>query len=588
MLMEAMLIKSLFSKPEHPFSIGEYKCPEPAPCSTASAYQIGAATWSRQGEWIEEGTSKKLRLILTEDPQAFIAMRDDSTHKGWYESIRDQLTHISVQGQTADGSADSVSLNIGSLSKRTQLSVAMIFLIWITGRLTLDYVEQSVRKAQQNNRIFDQIILNGRARAVELGQDPDEKTTELREVMHTVLKSRRLAKGVLAQRGETTYIAHRDAHNSFTLEEKKDLLGKGAHGFVFEVLNLATGETEALKIAKQAEKKTGIKNENAILSFFHRNGHVEGIQDAPYFVIDLLNPELGLGYVTRKFDFSLNDLDFLKLTPAMEKLHASKSLFNGLCYIHANNYVHCDIKPANCCSNDGELQLADFGHARSFEEVTPEQPLGVCTKFFTSSSDQRKSKKITLAYCMHQIASGNVKNAIAKAWIIQTAIEHPSFDIDRTAAKFTIASLLLKISDEKLAALDIATDLYKTEMDILRNNPAEIKTRQLDIASFKLSKTEMEQLKQASFALCQGHDVYGLGVTLVCILTGNPSIAPSSLAAALANLSKNPEFAAVNPDLTKLLRQMLNKDCSKRPTAKEAMDSFNALLEKCLNVQDVA
>ena len=305
-------------------------------------------------------------------------------------------------------------------------------------------------------------------------------------------------------------------------------------------------------------------------------------------MIDLLNPELGLGYVTRKFDFSLNALDFLKLTPAMEKLHSTKSLFNGLCYLHANKYVHSDIKPANCCSNNGELQLADFGHARSFAEVTAEQPLGVCTKFFTSSSDQRKSKKITLAYCMHQIACGNVKNAIAKAWIIQTAIEHPSFDIDRTAAKFTIASLLMKVSDEKLAALDIATDLYKTEMEILRNNPAEIKTRQLDIGSFKLSKAEMEALIQESLALCQGHDVFGLAVTLLCIYTGNPSIAPSSLAAALTNLSKDPDFAAVNPDLTKLLRQMLNKDASKRPTSQDAKDSFSALLEKRLNVQAVA
>ena len=583
MLMEAILIKSLFTKPQASPITGEKACTTTAHLSLTSNLKKGAATWTREGEWIKGSSSQKIRLMLADNPQTYVAVQDNGPNKGFYQRIRDHFTHVSVATTREDGTKDFISLNIGSLGKRVQLSVATILLMWITGRLTFEYIDQCARKAHESNQLFDRIIENGRARALEVGQNPDDKASELKDVLRTVFKSRRLSKGILAQKGETTYIAHKDEKNRFTLEEKKALLGEGSYGIVYEVLNLGTGEAQAVKFAKKADKKSGIKNENAILSRVHKNGHVNGIQDAPDFVIDLLQPELGVGYVTTKYDHTLNDLDFLKLTPMAEKLIRAKDLFHGLYWLHKENIVHCDIKPANCCSADGELQIADFGHARLRENVTPEQVLGVCTPYFTSESDQRENKRITLAYCMHQIAIGKVKNPIATAWILQSAVEHPTFNIDRPAAKFTIASLLMKFTKEKLTAMGIATDLYKTEMETLRKHPETGKSRGLKLEKFKLTAPQMDQLKNESFALCKRHDVYGLAVTLVCIYLGHRYITPRALASAIAKLTKDPELNGVNPGLPKLLKEMMNKDAAKRPSIKEAMDRYNDLLKNCPN-----
>ena len=206
-----------------------------------------------------------MRLILGNNPQTYIAVKDDHQAKGWYWRIRDQLTHVSVQTSNEDGVKRDISLNIGSLCKRTQLSVATIFLMWLMGRLTLDYIEQNARKAIQNYQIFDKIIENGRLRAVQMGKDPEEKAKELREVLETSLKSRRLAKGILLERGESCYIAHQDEQNRFSLIERADLLGEGVYGWVFEVLNLGTGEAQALKLAKKADKKGGIPTKTPCL-----------------------------------------------------------------------------------------------------------------------------------------------------------------------------------------------------------------------------------------------------------------------------------------------------------------------------------
>lgn len=573
MLMEAILIKNLFSSSQ--------QCPErEKPVVTTSTrsgtcmvLQRGASTWTKKGEWLQGGESQKLRLMVTDHPQAFIAVQDDNPNKGFYERMRDRFSHVAVKGKGDDGKEDAVSLNIGSLSKRTHLSVATLLLLRFTGRLTLEFVEQCARKAQQHNEVFNQIIQNGRIRAIELGHDPDDKEIELRDVVQTVLKSRKLAKGILAQRGGTTYIAHGE-NNHFAIKEKQDLLGQGTYGMVYEVRNLVTGTLEAAKFAKQEDKKAGYQNENTILSIVHKDGHVKGVQDAPYFVIE------GLGYVTREYDYTLNDADFLKLTPLREKLIRAQMLFNGLHGLHSKGggIVHCDIKPANCCSVGGELQIADFGHARLCANVSPEQPLGICTRYFTSSSDQREDKRITISYCMHQIAIGKVTNPVGKAWLLQTAIAHDTFDIDRQAAKYTLAALLMKLDPEKLTALGIKVDDYQAEMETIRSNPAALKTRQLDFTNYRLSKEQMAQLKADSISLCKSHDVDGLARTLLCIYLGKEYISHRAIPSALTALSKQPELQGIAGDLSKLLTEMMHRDAAKRPTIEDAMNRYQTII----------
>ena len=302
-------------------------------------------------------------------------------------------------------------------------------------------------------------------------------------------------------------------------------------------------------------------------------------------MIDLKHPEYGLGYVTTKYDFNLNNEDFLKLTPRGQKLVKIQTLFNGLKGLHAEDIVHCDIKPPNCCSDDNELQIADLGHARRSVNVLPEQPLGVCTPFYTAESDALENKRITLQYCIHQIAIGKVKNTIAAAWILHSAIEHPTFNIDRQAAKFTVASLLLKVNSEKLISLGIDTDLYQEEKDLLIKHPSELKSRRLNLAKFELTKGQMEQLQEEAIALCKRHDVFGLALTALCTLMGIGSINPKTsrnalIRNALSKLSKDHELFPVNSELVKLFKEMLSKNGEKRPTIQQATARYDEIVQK--------
>ena len=49
----------------------------------------------------------------------------------------------------------------------------------------------------------------------------------------------------------------------------------------------------------------------------------------------------------------------------------ANDIANGLCHAHANNIVHCDIKPHNILmTTDGHAKIADFGIARAVTEST--------------------------------------------------------------------------------------------------------------------------------------------------------------------------------------------------------------------------
>lgn len=577
MLMEGMLNKSLFSRQQTSL-VKEEGYSSTHRIGRMTILGKGSATWSKYGEWIEGNSLVKERLILSEDPKTFIALQENRPNLTWYETIRGHLTHVKVKGKKGECAGITYSVNIGSLSLRTHLSFLTIILMRLTGRLTLEAVEQRVIKASERSRVFDLVIENGRKRAAELGVDPESKIKELKDVLQTVLKSSRLAKGIFIKRGDSCYVAHTDRSNRFTLEEKRELLGEGTYGSVFEVCNIATGEVRAFKIAKQADKKSGIINENAILNLIHKNAHVTGLQNAPHFALNLMHRTLGWGYVAKKYDFNLNNMNFLKLTPMGAKLEGTKELFHGVKHLHENGFVHCDIKPANCCLDNGEFQIADFGHARLCENVSPEQPLGVFTPYFTSETDEHENTRIALAYSMNNLARGKIKTLAARAWILQSAINHPTFAIDKKAAKITLAALLMKLSNDKIVAMGIDLDLFKDDLEEMKKNPREMKTQQLDLSKFMLTMAQLEQLKKNSVALCKQHDVYSLAVTLLCIYLGHQFIRPERIEVALRKLAKHSDMTAVNPGLVKLLKLMLCKNGAKRPSIKQAYERYLQLI----------
>lgn len=579
MLMEVLLLKDLFSrKGDAPFSID---------ASKTLAASRGCGTWSRSGAWVEESGTNKLRLKLGQDPKLFVALQD-SEEKGVLSRLKDHVTHVNVSVCDAGDNRNCVSVNLASLCKRIHLSLAVIIFMRLCGRLTLGFIELRAQEALGRNEVFDRIIANGRASALVKGENPDEKVRGLREILKTVLNSRRLAHGILIQQEKSMYVAYGTTGKQFSLTEKGKVLGEGSYGIVYEMLNLCTGEMQAAKFAKKQDRKAGIGNESLILGKVHAEGNVEGIQEAPYSVVDLYHRQFGMGYFTKKYEYTLEDSLFLKGVPVEDRLSGVHSLYSGLADLHRMGIVHGDIKPANCCSSGGKLNLADFGHARELAEISPDQPLGVCTPYFTSQADQRENTRIALDYCLHLIAVGKVRNPLAKAWVLQTAIEHPGYPIDKAAAKFSIAEILMNLRKDRIKALNIAEDLFKNEMEILRKKPQRVKIPRLNLRSFRLTEAQLRKLDVESINLCKRHDVFGLGLTVLSALLGVRYIRPAQLEASIQKLQKIPELKMFNPELTGLLRGMMNQNPANRPTSADALRRYEALIAKKAGSQATA
>ncbi|KAL4883118.1 Serine/threonine-protein kinase bur1 [Aspergillus karnatakaensis] len=82
------------------------------------------------------------------------------------------------------------------------------------------------------------------------------------------------------------------------------------------------------------------------------------------------------------FPYMAHDLSGLLENPAVHFTEAQikcymKQLLEGLMYLHGNSILHRDMKAANLLiSNEGILQIADFGLARPFDEPPPQAGKG--------------------------------------------------------------------------------------------------------------------------------------------------------------------------------------------------------------------
>ncbi|KAI8983843.1 kinase-like domain-containing protein [Pilobolus umbonatus] len=166
-------------------------------------------------------------------------------------------------------------------------------------------------------------------------------------------------------------------------------LGEGTFGEVHEALNKHTGQLVALKrILMHNEKEgipiTAIREIKILKQLNHPN------------IVPLIDIAVERGNSARKdkgsiymvFPYMDHDLAGLldnpnvRLSPPQIKTYL-KQLLEGTAYLHNNRILHRDMKAANLLiSNEGVLQIADFGLARGLEDENREYTNCVVTRWY--------------------------------------------------------------------------------------------------------------------------------------------------------------------------------------------------------------
>ena len=142
------------------------------------------------------------------------------------------------------------------------------------------------------------------------------------------------------------------------------LLGSGAFGSVYQIIDQNTGKIYALKrISKQKFNDIDkIKREIHTLSKLHHKNIVK------YIGYSETKNHLNIFLEYIKGGSLLKILKtFKKLNEESIRLY-TKQILEGLLYLHYNDIIHRDIKCANILLDNGICKLCDFGVSRSIEE----------------------------------------------------------------------------------------------------------------------------------------------------------------------------------------------------------------------------
>ncbi|KAL1514225.1 hypothetical protein ABEB36_003514 [Hypothenemus hampei] len=167
--------------------------------------------------------------------------------------------------------------------------------------------------------------------------------------------------------------------------------GEGAHGYVFEGLDLRTNRTVALKkisinpelsIPKNTIREIcalrALKNKNIVKLF-----EVTSTGSAVVLVMEFL--PCSLQEILKKIDLNLSQIKSY-----------SKMLLKGVRFLHFNHIMHRDIKPANLLISPRRiLKIADFGLARIYDGQTRQYSHQVATRWYRAPELLYSSKSYT-------------------------------------------------------------------------------------------------------------------------------------------------------------------------------------------------
>mmetsp|Transcript_13275 Transcript_13275/g.30211 ORF Transcript_13275/g.30211 Transcript_13275/m.30211 type:complete len:412 (-) Transcript_13275:134-1369(-) len=153
------------------------------------------------------------------------------------------------------------------------------------------------------------------------------------------------------------------------------LLGKGAYGIVWKVVEKESGRTLALKRCFDAfQNSTDAQRTFREIMFLQElNGHENIVR-----LMNVLKAESHLDlYVL--FDYMESDLQHVIAASMLEPIHIeyiSYQILKALKYVHSGGVLHRDLKPSNVLLNANcHVRLCDFGLAR-----TSAPPIGSTSK----------------------------------------------------------------------------------------------------------------------------------------------------------------------------------------------------------------
>ncbi len=178
----------------------------------------------------------------------------------------------------------------------------------------------------------------------------------------------------------------------YELEER---VGSGGMAEVYRANDKLLGRTVAVKILHAA-----YKNDTEFIEKFHReakaaacmahsnivNIYDVGIDGDDHYIVMEYVP----GSTLKK---KIQDEAPLDIATAV---HIAKDIADGLAHAHANNIVHCDIKPHNILmTTDNRAKIADFGIARAVTESTMTYSGSVVGSVHYFSPEQARGAGIT-------------------------------------------------------------------------------------------------------------------------------------------------------------------------------------------------
>ena len=187
-------------------------------------------------------------------------------------------------------------------------------------------------------------------------------------------------------------MVHRILHQRYELQE---LIGGGGMADVYRARDKLLDRPVAVKILHEQ-----FRSDREFIDKFHREAQAAArLSHANIVNIYDVGIEGNEHYIVMEYVPGSTLKDLIRQQghlPADQALHIAGDIARALSHAHANNLVHCDIKPHNILMMpDGSAKVADFGIARAVTESTMTYTGNIVGSVHYFSPEQAKGTMIT-------------------------------------------------------------------------------------------------------------------------------------------------------------------------------------------------